>query len=41
MCVSYKMYGEESVSMDWRNIEVIGRIEEESNNTSHISITIF
>jgi hypothetical protein len=41
MCASYRMYEEGSVSVDCNNIGVIGRIEEESNNTTNIIITIF
>jgi len=40
-CASYKMYEEGRVSVDYNKIEVIWRIEEESNITTNIGITIF
>ena len=41
MCASYRMYEEGSVLVDCNNKEVIEIIEEESNNTTNISITGF
>jgi hypothetical protein len=41
MCASYIMYEEGSVLVDYNNREFIGKIEEESNITTNINITIF